>query len=147
MNKATQTSIRENLQRERSIRIMPIPKDRRVVSSQLRGGKCGSRKLNMSGTKSKTGRYTDRSARRVPELNIATMQIMPGMNTKKDTLTSNLTQTLAIMAKIDSTVRRHSSSPCPGKCIKPEDLCPKSTIIERWLFRQLYCLEAWAHAV
>ncbi len=47
MNKATQQSIRENLQRERSIKTMPIPKDRRVVSSKLRGGKCGSRTLNM----------------------------------------------------------------------------------------------------
>ena len=85
MNETTQQSIRENLQRERSIRTMPIPKDRRVVSSKLRGGKCGSRTLNMSGRKSKTGRYTDRNARRVPELSIAAMQIMPGMKAINDT--------------------------------------------------------------
>jgi len=79
MNKTTQQSIRENLQRERSIRTMPIPKDRRVVSSKLRGGKCGIRTLNMSGRKSKTGRYTERNARRVPLWSIAAQQIMAGM--------------------------------------------------------------------
>jgi hypothetical protein len=58
---------------------MPIPKDRRVVSSKLRGGKCGTRTVNMSGTKSKTGRYTERNARCVPLWSIAAQQIMPGM--------------------------------------------------------------------
>ena len=41
--------------------------------------------MNMSGRKSKTGRYTDRNARRVPELSIAAMQIMPGMKAINDT--------------------------------------------------------------
>jgi hypothetical protein len=97
---------------------MPIPKDRRVVSSKLKGGKCGSRTLNMSGRKSKTGRYTERNARRVPLWSITAQQIMPGINIIKDTLTSNLTQTLAIMAKIDATLRAHSS----GKCVNLKDL-------------------------
>jgi hypothetical protein len=129
MNETTQQSIRENLQRERSSRTMPIPKDRRAVSSKLRGGKCGSRRVNMDGRKSKTGRYTDRNARRVPELSIAAMQIMPGMNIMRDTLTSNLTQTLTIMVKIEATLRKHSSSPCPDKCVNLEYLCPKSTAL------------------
>src|SRR5271154_2377887 len=102
MNEATQQSVRENLQRERSIRTMPIPKDRRVVCSRLRGGKCGSLRLNMLGTKSKTGRYTERNAYRVPARSIAAMQIMPGMNIMRPTIISNLTQTLEIMAKIDT---------------------------------------------
>ena len=131
MNQATQQSIRENFQQERSIRTMPIPKDRRVVSSKLKGGKCGSRTLNMSGRKSKTGRYTERNARRVPPRNIAVQQIMPGMNIIRDTLTSNLTQTLAIMAKIDATLRSHSS----GMCVNLEDLWAKSTTMRQWLFQ------------
>jgi hypothetical protein len=85
MNQATQQSIRENLQRERSSKTMPIPKDKRVVSSKLRGGKCGSRTLNMSGRKSKTTRYTERNARRVPPWSIAAQQIMPGMKIINDT--------------------------------------------------------------
>src|ERR1700733_10729480 len=104
MNKATQQSIRENLQRERSIRTMPIPKDKRVISSKLRGGKCGIRTLNISGKKSKTGRYTERNARCVPARSIATMQIMPGMKTISGILILNLTQTLAIMENIDATL-------------------------------------------
>jgi hypothetical protein len=85
MNQATQQSIRENLQRERSSKTIPIPKDKRVVSSKDKGGKWGSRTLNMSGRKSKTGRYTERNARRVPPWSIAAQHIMPGMKIINDT--------------------------------------------------------------
>ena len=41
--------------------------------------------MNMVGKKSKTGRYTERNARRVPPWSIAAMQIMPGMKIIDDT--------------------------------------------------------------
>jgi hypothetical protein len=39
----------------------------------------------MEGRKSKTGKYTDRNARRVPVRSITAQQIMPGMKTIGDT--------------------------------------------------------------
>jgi hypothetical protein len=39
----------------------------------------------MSGRKSKTGRYTERNARRVPPWSITAQQIMPGMKIINDT--------------------------------------------------------------
>lgn len=120
-NRATQQSIRENRHRETSVISIPIPKERRAVSSKERAGKCWIWRTKAVGRNIKTGIRTARKAFRVPERNTAAMHSMPGMSTMKGIpVKSNSAPSL------NTAGHRHNPNLSGTRGSPPQDPCDHS---------------------